>query len=61
METRKKNSANNMIIDIYLVSLQTVMSSQNRFRTCSTIFCIRYIYYNIKKIVINLSLHDEND
>jgi hypothetical protein len=56
METSKKLSANNMIIDIYLVSLQRLLSSQNRFQTCSTIFCVIYVYMNIKTIVINLCL-----
>jgi hypothetical protein len=61
METSKKLSANNMIIDIYFVSLQRLLSSQNRFQTCSTIFYVIYVYINIKTIVINLCLYDEND
>jgi hypothetical protein len=50
METSKKLSANNMIIDIYLVSLQRLLSSQNRFQTCSTTFCVIYVYMNTKML-----------
>jgi hypothetical protein len=56
METSKKLSANNMIIDIYLVSLQRLLSSQNRFQTCSTIFCFIYVYMSMRYVVINLLL-----
>jgi hypothetical protein len=48
MEITKKSFVINRIIDIYLVSLQIVISNLIQFQTCDTTYCVIYDYMNTK-------------